>query len=82
VHLGLRLPSNGPNADAEHILRTGRLAEELGFDSLWCNDHIIMPPDTELTPTYGRLFEDTCLAFKQPVGKCSPRFRLRIGQGG
>jgi probable F420-dependent oxidoreductase len=33
------------------------LAEELGFESLWCNDHIIMPPDTEFTPTYGRLFE-------------------------
>ena len=57
MQLGLRLPSNGPNADAEHTIRIGQLAEELGFESLWCNDHIIMPSDTEFTPTYGRLFE-------------------------
>ena len=57
MHLGLRLPSNGPNANPEHIIQVGQLAERLGFESLWCNDHIIMPSDTELTPTYGRLFE-------------------------
>ncbi len=57
MYIGLRVPSNGPNADAEHIIQIGRLAENLGYDSLWCNDHIIMPPDTEFTPTYGRLFE-------------------------
>jgi dolichol-phosphate mannosyltransferase len=32
------------------------------------------PP--EVIPEY------TCLAFKQSVRKCSPRFRLRIGQAG
>src|SRR5574341_785816 len=57
MHFGLRLPSNGPHADAEHILRIGQLAESLGFESLWCNDHIIMPANTAFTPTYGRLFE-------------------------
>lgn len=57
MHLGLRLPSNGPNANPEHIIQVGQLAERLGFESLWCNDHIIMPSDTKFTPTYGRLFE-------------------------
>lgn len=57
MHFGLRLPSNGPNAAAGHIIETGQLAERLGFDSLWCNDHIIMPSNTPATPTYGRLFE-------------------------
>ena len=77
MHLGLRLPSNGPNAEAEHILKTGQLAEELGFDSLWCNDHIIMPPDTELTPIYGRLFE----AFVTLAALSSVTQRVKLATG-
>lgn len=57
MQFGLRLPSNGPNADAEAVIKVGQLAESLGFESLWCNDHILMPPDTKFTSTYGRLFE-------------------------
>jgi probable F420-dependent oxidoreductase len=57
MHIGLRLPSNGPNASAEHIVRIGQLAEKLGFDSLWCNDHIITPPGAPTTEPYGRLYE-------------------------
>jgi len=57
MQVGLRLPSNGPNADAKQIIKIGQLAESLGFDSLWCNDHIIMPSDSEFAATYGRLFE-------------------------
>ena len=57
MQVGLRLPSNGPNAGAKQIIKTGQLAESLGFDSLWCNDHIIMPSDSEFAATYGRLFE-------------------------
>ena len=57
MHIGLRLPSNGPNAIADQIIRTGQLAETLGFDSVWCNDHIITPPDSPTTEPYGRLYE-------------------------
>lgn len=57
MHIGLRLPSNGPNAFAEQIIRIGQLAEKLGFDSVWCNDHIITPADAPTTEPYGRLYE-------------------------
>jgi hypothetical protein len=33
MHIGLRLPSNGPNAFAEQIIRIGQLAEKLGFEA-------------------------------------------------
>jgi probable F420-dependent oxidoreductase len=77
MHLGLRLPSNGPNADAEHTLKIGQLAERLGFESLWCNDHIIMPPDTELTPVYGRLLE----AFVTLAALSSVTQRVKLATG-
>ncbi len=77
MHLGLKLPSNGPNADAEHIIKIGQLAERLGFESLWCNDHIIMPSDTEFTPTYGRLFE----AFVTLAALSTVTQRVRLATG-
>ena len=57
MQLGLLLPHLGPNAAPDQIIKIGQLAEQLGFDSLWCNDHLIMPAHTDLTGTYGRLFE-------------------------
>ena len=57
MHIGMRLPSNGPNAVAEQIIRIGQLAEKLGFDSVWCNDHIITPADASTTEPYGTLYE-------------------------
>lgn len=77
MHIGLRLPSNGPNAAADHIVKTGRLAEKLGFDSLWGNDHIIMPSSTAFTSTYGRLFE--VLITLAALSTATKRVRLGTG---
>ena len=77
MQVGLRLPSNGPNAGAEHIIKTGQLAESLGFDSLWCNDHIIMPSDSEFAATYGRLFE--VLVTLAALSTVTQRVRLATG---
>jgi probable F420-dependent oxidoreductase len=77
VHFGLRLPSNGPNAAAGHIIETGQLAERLGFDSLWCNDHIMMPSNTPATPTYGRLFE----VFVTLAALSTVTQRVKLGTG-
>lgn len=77
MHVGLRLPSNGPNADAKQIIETGQLAESLGFDSLWCNDHIIMPSDSEFAATYGRLFE----AFVTLAALSTVTQRVRLATG-
>jgi alkanesulfonate monooxygenase SsuD/methylene tetrahydromethanopterin reductase-like flavin-dependent oxidoreductase (luciferase family) len=57
MHMGLRLPNNGPNAVAEQIIQVGRLAEKLGFDSVWTNDHIITPADAPSTKPYHRMYE-------------------------
>jgi len=77
MQLGLRLPSNGPNADAQYTLRIGQLAESLGVERLWCSDHIIMPPDTELTPVYGRLLE----AFVTLAALSSVTQRVKLATG-
>jgi probable F420-dependent oxidoreductase len=77
MHLGLRLPSNGPNAVAERIIRIGQLAEKLGFDSLWCNDHIITPPNAPTTEPYGRLYE--ALVTLAALSTVTERVRLAAG---
>lgn len=37
---GIRLPMSGPFATAEGIIATAKLAERLGYASVWVNDHI------------------------------------------
>lgn len=41
---GLLLPHFGAHASAEAIIVGARLAERLGFDSLWVRDHIVFHP--------------------------------------
>ncbi len=40
VRFGVRLPNSGPFADRESIVEAARLADALGFDSVWVHDHI------------------------------------------
>lgn len=44
MKFGLQLPTFGDTASPDLVLRSARLAEELGFDSVWANDHILVPP--------------------------------------
>ncbi|MGW1626063.1 TIGR03619 family F420-dependent LLM class oxidoreductase [Streptomyces sp. NPDC002172] len=44
MRLGLALPTFGPDATAEGILRISRTAEEAGYDSLWTGDRALAPP--------------------------------------
>ncbi|MFD8029339.1 TIGR03619 family F420-dependent LLM class oxidoreductase [Streptomyces sp. NPDC048231] len=43
MRLGLALPTFGPDARSEGIIRISRTAEELGFDSLWTGDRLLAP---------------------------------------
>lgn len=43
MRIGLALPTFGPDASAEGVLRVSRFAEELGYDSLWTGDRILAP---------------------------------------
>lgn len=40
---GIRLPTSGPFAAPARIRETAALAESLGFDTVWVNDHIAWP---------------------------------------
>lgn len=55
MKFGLILPNFGLIAGAEAIRRSARLAEELGFDSVWTTDHVLMP--ASMPEPYGNLVE-------------------------
>src|SRR3989304_9438729 len=43
MEIGLHLPQVGPLANREGIPAFAQHAEELGFDSLWVSDHVVVP---------------------------------------
>ncbi|GGT72750.1 LLM class F420-dependent oxidoreductase [Streptomyces atratus] len=43
MRLGLALPTFGPDARPEGVLRVCRTAEEAGYDSLWTGDRVLAP---------------------------------------
>jgi probable F420-dependent oxidoreductase len=55
VHLGVILPNFGLDASAGGIRRTAEAAEELGFDSVWATEHVIVGP--EARDPYGRVYD-------------------------
>jgi probable F420-dependent oxidoreductase len=54
VHFGVILPNYGSGSSADGIRRVAELAEELGFDSVWATEHIIVGP--EAVDPYGRVY--------------------------
>jgi probable F420-dependent oxidoreductase len=55
VHLGVILPNFGSESNPASIRRTAEAAEELGFDSVWATEHIIVGP--EGVEPYGRVYD-------------------------
>jgi probable F420-dependent oxidoreductase len=43
MKIGIHLPQAGAFAGRDTMLRFAQLAEELGFDSLWVSDHVVIP---------------------------------------
>jgi probable F420-dependent oxidoreductase len=54
VHFGVILPNYGPRSSAGGIRRFAEVAQELGFDSVWATEHIIVGP--EAVDPYGRVY--------------------------
>jgi len=54
VHFGVILPNYGRDARPDRIRRVAERAEELGFDSVWATEHIIVGP--EGVDPYGRVY--------------------------
>jgi probable F420-dependent oxidoreductase len=55
VHFGVILPNYGADASVERIRRTAETADELGFDSVWTTEHIIVGP--EAVDPDGRVYD-------------------------
>ena len=55
MHFGVILPNYGADATPAAIRRVAELAEELGFDSVWATEHIIVGP--EAVDPYGRVYD-------------------------
>src|SRR5580693_281125 len=47
LNFGLSLSEFSP----EQMVRIAREAERLGYESLWCGDHLILPPEIPLRDT-------------------------------
>jgi probable F420-dependent oxidoreductase len=54
VHFGVILPNFGEGSDPDGIRRVAEAAEELGFDSVWATEHVIVGP--EAVNPYGRVY--------------------------
>jgi probable F420-dependent oxidoreductase len=52
MKVGIRLPSAGPFAGPEAIAAVAKRAEEVGFDSVWATDHVILPNKIETKYPY------------------------------
>jgi probable F420-dependent oxidoreductase len=55
VHFGVILPNYGQDANPAGIRRVAEAAEELGFDSVWATEHIIV--GGEAAGEYGRVYD-------------------------
>jgi len=73
VKFGYILPNYGDRISAQQLVELSRTCEEVGFDSVWATDHVIMP--TELREPYGQLLEPLItLAYVASVTE-----KLRVG---
>jgi len=55
VHFGVIVPNYGGGSSPERIRRFVEAAEELGFDSGWTTEHIVVGP--EAVDSYGRVYD-------------------------
>jgi len=55
MHLGVILPNFGLDSSPARIRRVAEEAEELGFDSVWATEHVIVGPDA--VDPYGRVYD-------------------------
>jgi probable F420-dependent oxidoreductase len=55
VHLGVILPNYGRDASPDGVRAVAEAAEDLGFDSVWATEHIIVGP--QAVDPYGRVLD-------------------------
>jgi probable F420-dependent oxidoreductase len=69
MRLGIHLANYGPATTPSSILRLARAADELGFDSVWVSDHVVIPCESQSVYPYpGTVFTpDTAETFYEPL---------------
>ena len=73
MHVGVILPNFSRPAEPRTLAEVAQAAEELGFDSIWTTDHLLMPKGME--EPYGHIYELlTTLAYLAPLTR-----RVRLG---
>ena len=55
MKFGFLLPNYGPTASFQLLIKSARRAEELGFESIWSTDHVVVPKSDSIP--YGNLIE-------------------------
>lgn len=80
MKIGLFSMTTGPCTEPEALREVGRLAEELGYDSLWGGEHVVIPdpqtPDSRMEPR--ERITDPLIALAVLAG-CTRRVRLGTG---
>jgi alkanesulfonate monooxygenase SsuD/methylene tetrahydromethanopterin reductase-like flavin-dependent oxidoreductase (luciferase family) len=77
MKFGLLLPHFGVYADKDRLLDGSRLAEDLGFDSVWVRDHLIFEPHGEMEDP-NRSFYDALITLTA-IGAVTKRIELGTG---
>jgi alkanesulfonate monooxygenase SsuD/methylene tetrahydromethanopterin reductase-like flavin-dependent oxidoreductase (luciferase family) len=77
MKFGLLLPHFGEHADKEKLLEGSKLAESLGFDSVWVRDHLVFEPHGEMEKP-NRTFYDA-LTTLTAIGAVTERIELGTG---
>ena len=73
MNFGITLPNFGKYANKDEILKIATTAEELGFDSLWVSDHIIIPDSHK---GFGDVFYDPFITLSYVAAKTK---NIRLG---
>ena len=74
---GLLLPHFGEFADRDRLLEGSKLAEDLGFDSVWVRDHLIFEPHGEMEKPNRSFYE--ALTTLTAIGAVTDKIELGTG---
>jgi alkanesulfonate monooxygenase SsuD/methylene tetrahydromethanopterin reductase-like flavin-dependent oxidoreductase (luciferase family) len=77
MKFGLLLPHFGEHAGREKLLEGSKLAEDVGFDSVWVRDHLVFEPHGEMEKP-NRTFYDA-LTTLTAIGAVTNRIMLGTG---
>ncbi|MGH9152559.1 MAG: LLM class flavin-dependent oxidoreductase [Acidimicrobiales bacterium] len=77
MRYGLLLPHFGEEATSDKLLAGSRLAEDLGFDSVWVRDHLIFEPHGEMEKPDRTFFD--ALTTLTAIGAVTSRIQLGTG---